>query len=335
MAVETMINRLFSGFGQLMTVALVGCAVTCSAQAESMRHYSDQFGNDLQVPVRAERIVALHDISLTLPLLELGANVVGSLGRQDGSSKPYLRGVTDLLGVDFDNSDIAFVGTWNQADAEAIAALEPDLILALKGCKSDSHDHLNKIAPVVVLPCLPDDVMAKFRAVADAAGYLAEYEEELADYQALVTQAKGWIPDAEQYTYSYIQAINGEFQGYSSYGALTLALDDIGFKPGEAMQALRDQDVGRQIISAELIPTFNADFLFDTYRTDREDSPALVRQRFEDVLPSWCEQLSSCREGRFITLPREQAIPISFMTLKTMVHMVVTHTAGRAELLSK
>jgi ABC-type Fe3+-hydroxamate transport system substrate-binding protein len=37
----------------------------------------------------------------------------------------------DAVGVDFNNSDIAFVGTSGALDFESIAALEPDLIIGL------------------------------------------------------------------------------------------------------------------------------------------------------------------------------------------------------------
>ncbi len=93
----------------------------CVAHAEGSRTFTDDLGRTVSVPLQPKRIVALHDIDLTIPLIELGVIPVGSHGRMGGDGKPYLRSSAILTGVDFDNSDIAYIGSIN-ADLEAIVA---------------------------------------------------------------------------------------------------------------------------------------------------------------------------------------------------------------------
>ena len=109
----------------LTAALLLAASLLQPAFAQETRFYTDDAGRTVEVPVRPERIVTLHDSSLTVPLVELGILPVGAFGR-DGESGPYMRGAATLTGVTFENSDIVNVGG-SPADLEAIAALEPDL----------------------------------------------------------------------------------------------------------------------------------------------------------------------------------------------------------------
>lgn len=100
-----------------------------TAQAEeTSRSFTDDLGRSVSIPATPKRIVTLHDIDLTIPLIDLGVTPVGNQGRMGADGRPYLRSSAILTGVDFDNSDIAYIGSIN-ADLEAIIALKPDLIL--------------------------------------------------------------------------------------------------------------------------------------------------------------------------------------------------------------
>ncbi|MEM7709422.1 MAG: hypothetical protein AAF264_01460 [Pseudomonadota bacterium] len=135
------------------------------------------------------------------------------------------------------------------------------------------------------------------------------------------------------YTYAKIQAYDGNFEVYANCGALTKVLDDLVFRITGDGARLREEDVvWGETLSPERMPAQNADFLFDTYRIDQGqgDSPAQAIARMAEVLPSYCQVLTACAEGRYIFMPREHAAPISFRTMEMLVHYVVSHTAGRA-----
>jgi len=315
---------------RLLTTLAAMAALTAPAWAQDTRTVTDSLDRTVEIPADPQRIVALHDTSLTLPLVELGQPPVGSLGRADAEGEIYLRAVNTVLGVDFDNSDIGFIGTWGQIDFEAIAALEPDLILALEGCQDEMVGQLEQIAATVTVPCRPEDALAKIETVADYAGLSEAFAARMDRFEAQIARAQRLIPDADRITVSKIQVYDGELRTFADYGAFTTVLDRIGFaRPDFIADKRAAGEQGRFVVSAEVLPELDADFLFDTYRIDQDDSPAQMRARVEGVLPGWCELLHACREQQYIGLPREHASPQSFTTLGSNVNYVINAVAGR------
>jgi iron complex transport system substrate-binding protein len=89
----------------------------------------------------------MHDLDITIPLIELGVPPIASHGRTRPDGSHYLRSSAQLTGVDFDNSDIRFIGTAD-IDLEAVAAAKPDLIIT-EPSRHVSVEQLEKIAPTV------------------------------------------------------------------------------------------------------------------------------------------------------------------------------------------
>ena len=108
----------------LVALAAPALAQGCEAGLRPCAHAT----GETCVSEEPRRIASLHDIGVTLSLVELGAVPVGSHGRADEGGAPYSRTVRNLFGVDFDDG-VAFVGPFNQLDLEAIAAAQPDLII--------------------------------------------------------------------------------------------------------------------------------------------------------------------------------------------------------------
>jgi len=188
-----------SFWGTATNLALLGTLILPAA-AQEMRTFSDSAGQDVTIPADPQRIVALHDTSITLPLVELGKPPVGSLGRVRPDGSRYLRAVETILHTTFENSGIGFVGQWAQFDYEAIAALQPDLIIGLSGCQDDLYDQLAAIAATVYVPCRPEDALDKIRMIADAAGIVDRYETRIGAYRDAIEQARSFIPEAGEIT---------------------------------------------------------------------------------------------------------------------------------------
>lgn len=172
------------------------------------------------IPNDPQRIVSLHDLSITLPLVELGEadQIVGSQGRTDTTGQPFLRGVKDVFDVSFDNSDIAFVGV----DAEAIAALSPDLIIGRAPFDVDSYDNYSQIAPTVLIDLNNLDYFGRLSAIADIAGETAQFNRKAEQYDASITEVRRLIPNPEDITVSFIMpnARSGTIEIYDDYYAL-------------------------------------------------------------------------------------------------------------------
>lgn len=152
--VDELTRRHLLGGGVGVAALLVtGCGsddasdASASGTAPSTRGFVDVTGEELQIPVRPERIVATHDINAGAQVLALGGPLIGCATRGAGFD--------EALTTYFDMAGVAEVGEYYQPNIEAIAALQPDLIvhegfdgqLYFEG--DDTLDRLRTIAPVV------------------------------------------------------------------------------------------------------------------------------------------------------------------------------------------
>ena len=130
----------------LISLLLLAAGVTSAAEGQT-HTFTDDLGRVVTVPLHPQRIVSMHDLDITIPLIELGVPPVASHGRTRPDGSHYLRSSAQLTGVDFDNSAIQFIGTAD-IDLEAVAAAKPDLIIT-EPSRHVSVEQLEKIAPMV------------------------------------------------------------------------------------------------------------------------------------------------------------------------------------------
>ncbi|MGR3491222.1 MAG: hypothetical protein ACU0DW_04120 [Shimia sp.] len=131
----------------LTTTALL-TALAAPAWAAETRDFTDHYDRTVAIPADPQRIVSLGSKNVTVPMIELGVMPVGSHGSLPDGGTPTIRASATSTGVDFGNSDIAFVGDY-PVDLEAIAALNPDLIIWADWQDQISINQLELIAPVV------------------------------------------------------------------------------------------------------------------------------------------------------------------------------------------
>ncbi|MEO0917743.1 MAG: ABC transporter substrate-binding protein [Pseudomonadota bacterium] len=308
----------------ILTLATPAAALDCEDGMRAFTH----MGGETCIPEQAERIIGLHDQSVTLTLVELGAPVVGSHGRMDDNEAQYMRAVDLLFGLDFENSGIDYVGTWQAMDFETIAALEPDLIIG-REWEMEDRERYEAVTPTVFIPNSNDDPLAFPRGIADAAGLLNVYEQQLAIYEANLERARFALPQVQGATYAKIQGWDGILNIFAGYGGITKVLDDLGFVRTEFAQEMADRGVvwGEEV-SAEMLPMAEADYIFDTYTIAYGDTFASANDRLNEVFPGWCDQLEACQEGRYIVLPREHVSGYSFTQLNLILQLVTTNVAN-------
>jgi len=307
-----------------LLAVLAFALLAAPAFAQDTTSFTDDTGRVVEVPVAPKRIVSLHDVSLTLPLLELGVIPVGSHGRTTAEGEPFIRSSAVLTGVDFDNSTIQFVGNL-PADVEAVAALEPDLILTTPW-QTAAVDQLATIAPTIVLDSglrrgfAMHEVLAELTGTQDTLAILdARYQEQVAQIRRLI--------DTGSVSVNIIQGVNGHLAVWHTYGALGKLLRDAGFVFPERVDAIPEGDF--EEFSAETLPEMDADFVFVTYRTDALETPADAEKYLEEVMPGFCDFLHACRENQMIVIPREEASAASYYGLGVLAYTVLSHISGR------
>jgi iron complex transport system substrate-binding protein len=308
-----------------LATALLVAALSLPALAQETRSYTDDAGRVVDIPADPQRIVSLHDVSLTLPLLELGVIPVGSHGRTTAEGEPFIRSSAVLTGIDFTNSTIAFVGNL-PADVEAIAALEPDLILTTPW-QTAPVDQLATIAPTIVL----DSAVRNEFAMHDVLAEITGTEDRLAilktRYEGQIAQIKRLI-DTDDIRVNVIQGVDGQLAVWRTYGALGKVLRDAGFTFPERVDAIEEGQFER--LSAEALLEMDADFIFATYRTDTLETPADALAHLEAVMPGFCDFLFACRNNQMIVIPREEASAASYYGLGALTYMVISQISGRS-----
>lgn len=309
---------------QFSAVGILVLAGLTAGIAQETRSFTDDAGRTVDIPAKPLRIVSLQDLAITVPLLELGVTPVGSHGRTTAEGQPFIRSSDVLTGIDFDNSDIKFVGNL-PADVEAVAALEPDLILTTPW-QTAPVEQLEAIAPTVVL----DDSKRGDLAMHDILAELTGTEDRLAvlktRYEGQIAQIKRLI-DTESISVNVIQGVDGQVLSWHTYGALGKVLRDAGFAFPDRVNAIPEGEFER--MSGEAFPELDADFVFATYRTDTLETPADAKKYLEEVLPGFCDYLHACRENQFIVIPREEASASSYYGLGVLSYMIISNISGR------
>ena len=300
---------------------LVGCTVQAAVPVQS---FTDDLGRVVNVPLHPQRIVSLHDLDITIPLIELGVPPVASHGRTRPDGSHFLRSGVLLTGVDFDNSNMTYIGTAD-IDIEAIVAAKPDLIIT-EPSRNTPIEQLEKIAPTVSIDHLDGGAPEIYRKLAQLTGTqnrLALLERR---YREEIAQLKRTV-DTQHISVAVIQANQGKINALHTYHSLGRVLRDAGFTFSKLIDSIPPG--GRIDVSAERLPELDADFVFATWRGDTGGKPQDEIAAMDAVMPGWCEFLTACQRGHYVLLSREEAISNSYASLSLMVAQVQTHIAGR------
>lgn len=266
------------------------------------RTFTDNRGVEVEVPVKAERIVAVHDSNAALPTLSLGVSLVG-MPTRTGRFNPDIADFYDLEGVEP-------VGEVYEPNLETIATLEPDLIVgeAFEGEATLAPgvvDALNEISPTVFMDVFRrvDEVMEDFARLHDARGELDEqrtaYEERLQSFRERLDV------NPEDVRVSFIQ-----FRGVgnvSTFGLtvapLQVILTELGFRwPEMVEEAEGDAFIE---ISPERLGDLDGDVIFwenlgdDGERGTSDDEGAREAVEADPLF----ERLAAVEAGQAFMLP--------------------------------
>ncbi|WP_437887417.1 ABC transporter substrate-binding protein [Phytobacter sp. V91] len=304
--------------------AFFALAVTTAWAAPATQTFTDDLGRTVTVPLHPQRIVSLHDLDITIPLIELGVPPVASHGRTRPDGSHVLRSSAMLTGVDFDNSKIAFIGTAT-IDIEAVAAAKPDLIIT-EPSRNTPIEQLEKIAPTVSIDHLDGGAPRIYSKLAQLTGTQAQLAILERRYQAQIAALKSTV-DTSRIRVSVIQASQGKINALHTYHSLGRVLRDAGFTFPPLIDSIPQG--GRIDVSAERLPELDADFVFATWRGDTGGKPQDEMAAMDAVMPGWCDFLSACRSGHYVLISREEAISNSFAALGLMAAQVQSQIAGR------
>ncbi|KAA0545299.1 iron-siderophore ABC transporter substrate-binding protein [Bacillus sp. BGMRC 2118] len=202
-----------------------------------------------EVPSEAKKVVILTNEG-TEALLAMGVTPVGAVNSWTGD--PWYDHITD------DMKDVTPVGTESEVNVEAIAALEPDLIIGNKMRQEAVYEQLNAIAPTVFAEDLRGNWKLNFELYAKALNKVEEGEKVLADYETRIKELQTNLGDKINTEVSIVRFMADHARIYHKDSFSGVILEEIGLKrPVE-------QDVADFMEKAtkERIPAMEGDILF-------------------------------------------------------------------------
>lgn len=208
-----------------------------------------------EIAEQPKRVVVLDTGELD-DVLALGITPVGMVTTEGAHPVPsYL---ADRV------KDVETVGTINELDLEAIAELEPDLILGSQLRADTLHEELESIAPTVfsIRPGFP--WKENFMLVGEALGMENEATDVLNDY-AKATAELDEAVDGDP-TISLVRFMPERLRLYGNKSLIGVILDDAGLARPEA------QDIAELAveISPENLDQAGGDYVFYTSYGDSE-----------------------------------------------------------------
>ena len=201
------------------------------------------------VPDNPQRIVVLTNEG-TEALLAVGIIPIGAVRSWLGD--PWYAHIAG------DMAEVTVVGEESAINLEAIAALEPDLILGNKTRQEKSYDQLSAIAPTVMSERLRGDWKINMALYTDAAGKGDEGKAALTAFDARAAklgEQAGPLLEEEVSLGRFMPALTRIYYKDTFAG---LIREQIGFH----RPAVQDKPEFADDVGKERIPDFNGDRLF-------------------------------------------------------------------------
>ncbi|WP_394580630.1 ABC transporter substrate-binding protein [Cytobacillus firmus] len=220
-----------------------------------------------------EKVVILTNEG-TEALLSMGVTPVGAV--QSWTGDPWYEHIAD------DMKDVKVVGTESEVNVEAIAALQPDLIIGNKMRQEKIYDQLNDIAPTVFAETLRGDWKENFELYAKAINKEEEGNKVLADYDSRIEEIKTSLGDKLSQEVSIVRFMAGDVRIYHKDSFSGVILDQIGLARPESQNV---DDFAEKNATKERIPAMDGDVLFYfTYETGDGEANKLAKEWIEDPL---------------------------------------------------
>jgi iron complex transport system substrate-binding protein len=218
-----------------------------------------------EIPERPERVVVLDTGELDTAL-SLGVTPVGAV--TTAVSEEFLSYLAE------DAADVEVVGTIAEPNLEAIAALEPDLILSNKTRHEDIYEELSQIAPTVFAERVGAVWKENFRLDAEALGLEDEAEELLEAYEADAATLGEDIGDPAGTTVSTMRFVEGVIRVYTAESFIGTVMADIGL---DHLQLPTEDVATFAELSAEEATSADADIvLYSSYGAVDDSGEAAV-----------------------------------------------------------
>ncbi len=259
-------------------------------QAESTTYTVEHAMGTTEVPATPEKVVILTNEG-TEALLAMGVTPVGAVKSwlpAEGSD--YYAHIMDQM------EGVQVVGTESEVNVEAIAALQPDLIIGNKMRQEAIYDQLKAIAPTVFAETLRGDWKENFKLYSKAINKEEEGTKVLADFDARIDTIAAKA-DLET-EISVVRFMADHTRIYYTDTFSGVIFDQIGFKRPANLEALfadKPEDKFMRKVGKEGIPEMDGDIIF-YFTYEPGDGKATTNETEMINDPLW-QNLSAVQAG--------------------------------------
>ncbi|MGK5173171.1 ABC transporter substrate-binding protein [Geodermatophilus sp. CPCC 205761] len=209
-------------------LVLAGCGAedggTAEPQATAETRTVEHALGTTEIEGTPERVVVLDTGELDA-VLALGVTPVGSVRTDVSDALPAY-----IEDAGTDPTRIANVGTIAEPDLEAIAALEPDLILSNAVRHTDVYEQLSALAPTVFAEAVGETWQENLRLAGEALGRTEEAEELLAAHEERAAEVGALFGDPAATEVSIVRFLDGSaVRLYGEGSFIGAVLADVGF----------------------------------------------------------------------------------------------------------
>jgi iron complex transport system substrate-binding protein len=220
-----------------------------------------------------ERIVILTNEG-TEALLAMGVTPVGAV--QSWTGDPWYEHIADQM------KDVEVVGVESGVNVEAVAALQPDLIIGNKMRHEEIYEQLKAIAPTVFAETLRGDWQENFQLYAKAINQVEKGQEVLDNYNNKVADLKEKLGDKASMEVSMVRFMAGDVRIYHKDTFSGVILEQVGLARPESQNV---DDFAEKGVTKERIPAMEGDILFYfTYEEGDNKATAVEDEWINDPL---------------------------------------------------
>lgn len=282
-----------------LVVMIAGCSGESTEQQasapETTRVVSHVMG-DTNVPENPQRIVVLS-VEATETLLALGIKPVGAVRSETADpSENWFAHIRDEM------EGTPVVGLETQINLEAVASLQPDLIIGIKARQEALYPQLSAIAPTVFTDQFQGRLRENLVQVSDAVDRVDEGQELLNDLDSRIELLSLKLDDAgllEQEVAVFRFQVTGARYYYNTSFAASL-INELGF----ARPELHDKDDFAEPLTMERIPEADSDIQF--YFTFASADPEAGVENTNNWLshPLW-QDLRAAKKGQIYQMDND------------------------------
>lgn len=261
-------------FRSLVLSFAVALGMVAAAQAQSFPVTIAHAYGETTIPAKPQRIVtwgwAAQDAVIALGEVPVGIPYFSYGGDEKGALR-WTQDAVAALGADFPT----ILPDGFDPPIEAIAALQPDLIIAVySGITEEQYEVLSGIAPVVAFPETPWSTpwQQTITMTGEALGKGAEAATLVEELEQFITDETAKYPEVAGTSFAAIAGYNGEVAVYADLDSRVKFLVDAGLVSAPSVAELAQGQEFYFSLSFENLEQLSSDILISYFDTPEADA---------------------------------------------------------------